>query len=32
VVEDQGRNDFVRRVDRAIESFESGAFRTASGK
>ena len=32
VVEDKGCNDFVRRVDRAIERFESGAFRTASGK
>ena len=32
VVEDKGRDGFVRRVDRAIERFESGAFRTASGK
>jgi hypothetical protein len=32
VVEDKGRNDFVNRVGRAIDRFESGAFRTASGK
>lgn len=32
-VEDKGRRDsFVARVDRAIERFESGAFRTTSGK
>jgi collagenase-like PrtC family protease len=32
VIEDQGRDGFVGRVDRAIERFESGAFRTAGGK
>jgi collagenase-like PrtC family protease len=32
ILEDKGRNDFVNRVGRAIDRFESGAFRTASGK
>jgi hypothetical protein len=32
VVENEDRNDFVNRVGHAIERFESGAFRTASGK
>jgi hypothetical protein len=32
IVEDKTCNDFVRRVDRAIERFENGAFRSASGK
>ena len=32
VAEENGANDFVGRVGRAIEKFESGAFRTASGR
>ena len=32
VTRTRARNDFVDRVGRAIERFESGAFRTASGK